>query len=127
MILDTDVIIRFVTNDDEGKAGRVEKMLKSKKKIELLDVTVAEIYWVLRSYYEFRKAKIVEVLRSLVGYKKVKCNREVLSECLKILEETNTSFVDAYVAAWAKTKDDGKVMSFDKGFDKLEGIKQIEP
>ena len=127
MVLDTDAVIRFVTNDDEGKAKRLEKFLKSNKKIYLTDVTLAEIYWVLRSFYKFEKNKVVEILRSLINFESIRCNRIVLQECLKIVGKSNVSFVDAHVAAWSKMKDDGKVMSFDRDFDKLKGIKRIEP
>lgn len=127
MILDTDVIIRYLTNDDEKKAKRFESFLKSGKTAYLTDVTVAEVYWILSSYYEFPKEKIAGVLEALISNGTIKCNSSVWQKTLDLVLENNISLIDAYCAAETIVNGDGKIMSFDRGFDKVKGITRIEP
>lgn len=65
MIVDTDIIIRFLTNDDPKKAKDFERFLNSKKKIILTDVSFAEVYWTLKSFYKFPKGEIIPALNCL--------------------------------------------------------------
>jgi len=127
MVIDSDVIIRFFTNDDKKKAARFRKFLMSKKKGYVSDVTVAEIYWTLKLFYRYSKEKIIELIESLIESSSIKCNRKVLRECLRILREKNISFIDAHTAAWSSIKDDGKILSFDRDFDKFSLVKRVEP
>lgn len=127
MVVDTDVIIRFVTRDDEGKAERFEKYLVSKKPIIITDITCAEVYWTLRFFYKSKKVGVLNALESLINTSNVSSNYEVLSQAIATLRNHNTSFGDAYIASFAKTKGKGEVLSFDRGFNKLPGIKRKEP
>ncbi len=127
MVADTDVIIRFLTNDDKKKAEAFENYLRAGKSVILTDVTFAEVYWTLRSFYKFSKPKIIEILKSLISSKSVLSNRNLLYKTLQILEHTNISFIDAYLASYSLVKNEGKVLSYDKGFDKIKQIKRFEP
>jgi len=127
MVLDADVIIRYLTNDDEKKAKRFESFLKSGKMVYLTDVTVAEVYWTLNSYYQFPKRKIVGVLEALINNGAIKCNLLVWQGTLDLILKKNVSLIDAYCATETIINGDGKIMSFDRGFDKVEGVTRIEP
>lgn len=127
MVIDTDVVIRFLTRDDSQKAQRFERFLESGKKGIITDVTFAEIYWTLNSFYKFPKHKILNILEALISYKSISSNKEVLMYVIKILREQTISFIDAYTIAYAAIKNDAKILSFDKGFDKIKEIKRLEP
>jgi len=127
MLIDTDVVIRFLTNDDVAKANQFRKFLESGRKGELVDVTVAEVYWTLKSLYQYPKLKILESLELLIDLRQIKCNRKILFNVIDVLRIKNVSFVDAYTAVCAKMKYKGKVMSFDKDYDKIKGVKRVEP
>ncbi|MCX5912385.1 MAG: PIN domain-containing protein [Deltaproteobacteria bacterium] len=53
--MDTNLFIRYLVNDDPGKADRVEKLLEqaTSGKIRLVtaDLVIAEVIWVLESAY----------------------------------------------------------------------------
>lgn len=127
MLLDTNLIIRFLLNDDPQKAIKVEKFLSRKSKdILLLDMVVAEIIWVLKSYYRFDKNLIIDKIKSLIHLHTIVCNNELLDKALGIWEKNNLSFVDAYLVATAEL-DSLKIYSYDVKFDKLKTIKRVEP
>ena len=99
-LLDTNLIIRFLVNDNPQKVSRVEKLLKNKKNINiLLDTVVAEIIWVLSSYYSLKKIEVTEKIRALIHVDTIKCNAVLINRALTLWEENNISYIDAYLAS----------------------------
>jgi len=127
MVVDSDVIIRFLTNDDSQKASRFERYLKTGKKIILTDVTFAEIYWTLASFYQFPKNKILNSLETLINHKSIICQKNILERTIQILKEYNISLIDAYNAAYASISNEAKILSFDKGLGKIKNLTRVEP
>lgn len=127
ILIDTNLIIRFLVNDDPTKAARVKKLLlESKNTSVLLDTVVAEIIWVLSSYYEQDKFSIVEKIRALIHVKLISCNKALLDRSLTIWGNNNISFIDSYIIATAELED-LKIYSYDYKFDKVRTIKRLEP
>lgn len=126
MVIDTDIIIRYFTQDDPQKADAFENFLLSDQKAVITDVTIAEVYWTLRSFYKFSKERAIEGIEALVAYRSFSLNRIILTKAIKLLKITNISFIDAYTAAYSLAKNDGQVISFDRGFDHIEGITRVK-
>ena len=127
MVVDSDVIIRYLTNDDPAKADRLEKYLSSGNQIILSEVTIAEVYWTMRSFYKFVKEETVLSIEALLVTRGVIANREIINTTLNLLKANNVSYIDAYTAAYALIKNKGAILSFDRGFDRIKGIKRHEP
>lgn len=127
MVVDTDTIIRYITRDDSTKADKFEKYIISQKHLIITDVTFAEVYWVLLSFYKFSKKNILTVLEPFITSEALDCNSEILIKTMSYLKDTNLSFIDCYTAAYSCLKSDSSVLSFDRGFDKLGDIKRVEP
>lgn len=127
--LDANLLIRFFTNDDSAKADSVENLLKKAKKDELAisDVLVAEIVWVLLSFYKLNKDEILEKLEGLLTLRNLKLNRLVLKQTLDFWQKHNISFVDAYLCAVALKNGNHAFYSFDQALDKIKEIKRLEP
>ena len=126
MIIDTDVIIRYLTHDDPKKSDRFATFLRSGKKAELADVTFAEVYWTALSFYKMNKTDTLSMLEALINRPTVVSNSSILSQTIELLRNYTVSFVDAYTAATAMFSDK-TILSFDHDFDKIPGIKRIEP
>lgn len=127
ILIDTNLIIRFLVNDDSEKASRVKKVLQEDKNTKiLLDTVVAEIVWVLSSYYEQDKLSIIDKIRALIHVKTISCNKILLDRSLAIWENNNISFIDSYICATAQLKD-LKIYSYDLKFDKISSIIRVEP
>ena len=69
--LDTNIFLRYLTNDDPEKADRVEQLLRKAASGKIVLVTtelvIAEIVWVLESYYEVDKVLIAEQVRAILA------------------------------------------------------------
>lgn len=125
-LIDTNLIIRFLTSDDSEKAINVEELLKGAGKKVLLDVVVAEIVWVLKSYYKLDKADIVDKIRALIHVKTISCSRKLLDASINAWEKNNISYIDAYLVAHAQQRD-LTIYSYDERFDKVDGVNRKEP
>ena len=125
-VIDANLILRYLLGDPE--AGRVEKLLKSKVKLLLSDVILAEIVWVLDSYYKWDRSKVVESLILLVKLPSIACNKFLLVETLMILKQQSSfDFADAYSIALMKISKIKDIYSFDKDFDKVLEVNRLEP
>ncbi len=68
--VDTNVLIRLLTQDEPAQAARVAALLK-REEIWIAKTVLLETVWVLRSLYDFEQARIVEALRALAGLERV--------------------------------------------------------
>src|SRR5438105_3406714 len=122
-VIDTNLIIRFLVNDDPQKASDVEKLLRDKTSLYLLpDPVAAEIIWVLDSFYGFDKQSIVEKIRALIHVDSIDCNEVLLNRALLFWERYSISFIDAYIAALAQ-EENMPIYSYDQKFDQIKSVK----
>lgn len=125
---DTDVLVRYLTNDDPSKAARFGHFISQKgQTIAISDVTFAETFFVLTRRYGYPSKEVATKLALLVDNSSVRCNKPRMLSALSILANHNISLADAYCAAVALETTNGQVLSFDRDFDKIAGIKRIEP
>lgn len=121
-LLDTNLIIRFLVNDNPQKVSRVEKLLVDKNNTNiLLDTIVAEIIWVLSSYYSLKKSAVIEKIRALIHVDTIDCNAILINKALSVWAENNISYIDAYLVAVANL---GNITLFSYD-DKLKSIGSI--
>lgn len=127
--IDSNLIIRFLTEDDAKKADAVEKLLRKAKKneLELPDVVIAEIVWVLLSFYQLSKNKVLEKLEGLLSLENVKINRSVLKKTIDTYRKYNLSYTDAYLIAYTLESKSNSIYSYDQGLDKVKEINRLEP
>lgn len=126
-LIDTNLIIRFLVNDDTNKANKVKKLLQNPENSNiLLDTIVAEIIWVLTSYYELDKRLVIEKIRGLIHVDSISCNKKLLDKSLSIWENNHLSFIDCYIVATAELESI-PIYSYDKKLDTVKSITRVEP
>lgn len=126
-LIDTNLIIRYLVDDDPKKSQAVENLLQKKdQKLILLDIAFAEIVWVLQSYYGLSKGEIAEKLSALLTVKSLQTSRTLLQKSLELFAQSSLSFIDSYQAAYAGLHG-LDVYSYDRDFNKAKGIKRLEP
>lgn len=126
-LLDTSLIIRFLVNDNPQKVSRVEKLLIDKKNTNiLLDTIIAEIIWVLSSYYSLKKNEVIEKIKALIHVNTIECNAVLINKALSLWEENNISYIDAYLVAVASLGNIS-LFTYDDKLKALSGITVKEP
>jgi len=130
VFVDTSVFLRFFVRDVESfyrKAkGLFEKAEKGEVKLETSDLVIAEIVWVLESYYGFSRAEIKEVVDTILETKNIKVsNNTRVKEAIDVYAKGKTDFIDACNIAYMKAKNYKKVATFAIKHFKVEGITPI--
>lgn len=67
IVLDTNVWVRYVTNDDHLQAQRAFKLLERADAVFLPKTIVLELEWVLRAVYGLKPAAIQQSLLHILG------------------------------------------------------------
>lgn len=65
--LDTNIWVRYLTNDDELQAARAMKLLANSDAVFLPKTVLLEIEWVLRAAYRVKPADIHRSLLHILG------------------------------------------------------------
>jgi predicted nucleic acid-binding protein len=131
-VIDANIILRFLTNDDPVKADACARLLEQLEKNEislwLPDLVLADIIWTLEKFYRVRKAEIGELLAPILRLRGLHCsNKEVVFTALRIYTSQNIDWTDAFVAAQMFSGRIETIYSYDRDFERIQGIIRVEP
>ena len=131
VFIDTNVFLRFFVRDVEAfylKARELfERAENGELKLETNDLVIAEIVWVLESYYDFSRSEIKNVIDAILETRNIKvANHARVKEAIDLYASGKMDFIDAYNIAFIKAKKYKTVATFDrKHFKKVEGVALI--
>jgi predicted nucleic acid-binding protein len=128
-LIDTNIILRFLLNDNLKQAEEAEKLFEKSENnsLEVPDLVFAEIYYVLTGYYKVSKKEAVSKIHAILEFEKFKVSKKLILETLNQLESRNISFVDAYLYALTRTNHNKRLYTFDKALSKLDKKKIVTP
>jgi predicted nucleic-acid-binding protein len=103
VFVDTNVFLRFLTNDDPVKAKRVETLFRQaiKGHVQLITslLVIAEIIWTLESFYHLGKADITSKVETILNTPNLICpEAEMIVMALDLYVQENIDFIDAFHA-----------------------------
>ncbi|HXF50775.1 MAG TPA: PIN domain-containing protein [Dehalococcoidia bacterium] len=130
--LDTNVLLRYLTRDDEPKARRALALMvrleRNEERALLSPMVVFETVFTLEKSYRVPRARIRELLENLLSFRGLAlAGKRVYYEALDLYERTAVSFADAYNAAFMKARGVDEIYSWDADFDRVEGVVRLEP
>mgnify|MGYP000680702151 CR=1 FL=1 len=130
--VDANVILRLITDDPPEMADAAQRTLRlvDDGDLELVvdPIVLAETVWVLSSFYGFSPSEIAPVLRTFLANEGIIGeDKTALLQALELYEDKNVDLVDALLAVQMLKHGVSKVYSFDKHFDRIKGIRRLEP
>ena len=131
--IDTNLFIRYLTNDDPKKADKVEALLADaaagKIKLTTAEMVIAEVVWVLESAYGLKNTSVAPMISAILATPGLHVtNKSVIAKALPMYAGLNIDFVDAYIAALMETLHISEIYSFDKKhISRVGKIKRLEP
>jgi predicted nucleic acid-binding protein len=131
-LIDSNVILRYLTKDPPKMAEAALRTLHDAQNgnisLLLTPLTVAEVVWVLESFYGHSKPRIAETMSQFLFCDGLEVeNLDLIVEALTLYHEKNLDFADAFLAAVALRRGPQAVYSFDQHFDRIPGITRLEP
>ena len=130
--IDTNIFIRFLTNDIPQKADACEKIFKKavakKEALFTTDLVIAEIVWVLESIYELQKEEVQDRVEKILNTPNLICpHRNLILSALTLYSEKNIDYIDAYNALVLKDEGIEELYSYDKDYDRIDWLTRLEP
>jgi len=131
--IDTNLFIRYLTNDDPEKAERVERLLADaaagKVRLVTAEMVMAETVWVLESAYGLKAAEVAPLIRAILVTPGLEVIGAALIERALVHYETKgIDFLDGYIVALMERHRLSGLYSFDKKhLGQFEGIERNEP
>lgn len=126
--VDTNVLIRHLTGDPPAPARRASGFLELSDELLLADLILAEVAYVLESFYELGRAQVADTLRASLAFPSIRVlDRELLQRAVEVYEVHRLDFADAYLVASAERTGIGVIASFDRSIDRVTTVRREEP
>lgn len=134
-LIDTNIIIRYLTRDDPAKAAACQRLFKEIRSGHLhADTTesvIAEVVYVLSSskHYNLSHSDVVTHLAPVVQLRwlRVPRKRTLLHALALYKQYSHLDFEDCINVATVEHESGSELLSYDKGFDQVAGIMRREP
>ena len=122
--LDTNVVIRYVTQDDPRQSAAAtrlfEKVLSAENPGFVSAITLCEICWVLAESYGAERDRIRAVIEGLLGSKQVVVESgELAWKALRAWQGSAADFSDALIGEIAVAHGADQLVTFDRAAAKL--------
>lgn len=129
MALDTNVLVRFLVEDDktQSKLAKklVEKAVKDEEEIFIPDLVLVETVWVLKRSHGLKKEATAKVLRMLLGARNLRFeSSDRLARAISAYEKGRGGFSGYLIREVASERDCESVATFDQVLQKEDGFEE---
>lgn len=130
--LDTNILLRYFTRDDEQKAQRALDLLirveRGEEKIITSSLVIFETVFTLQRFYKVPRQRIKELILSIISLRGLHLpGKNVYYQAFDLYVAHNISFADAYNAAYMLSEEISNIYTWDTDFDRINGIVRLEP
>jgi predicted nucleic acid-binding protein len=128
--IDTNIIVRHLTGDPPDVAQRATRFLEAAGagELRLADLVLAEVVYVLESFYKVPRGQVAEYARAIVAFPAIRVDDPaMLLRAIEVYEKERLDFADAYLVALAERSGSRVVVSFDRAIDKVDTIRRLAP
>ncbi len=130
--LDTNILLRYLTKDDEQKARRalalLSKVERGEEKVFTSPMVIFEVVFTLQRRYQVPREHIRASLGDIISLRLLDLpSKHLYVRALELYASKNMSFADAFNAVYMQSRGVSEIYSWDTDFDKLEGFARLEP
>ena len=131
--VDTNLFLRYLTNDLPDQADAVERLLVRASQHEEHLITsamvIAEIVWTLERFYKRERHEIKDKILSMLNTPGLVVEHaDLVLQAIVWYEEKNVDYIDAYNAAWMLHHAVDTIYTFDqKHFRRFTGLSAVVP
>ena len=130
-LLDTNVLIRFLTSDKTKKFRGVYTLFESLEqgdlRVELKLIVLFQVVFVLRSFYSVPREDIAAGMLGILEYKGIIVKeKKIIRRTIELWHDSKLDIVDCYLIACLEGDRQNILYSYDRDFDKFK-INRKEP
>lgn len=127
--LDTNVLVRYVTQDDPVQSPKASELIESLTTFSpgfVSLVSVVELVWVLQSCYQSARADIVTVLETLLRTRELTIEHaEIIWQALRRFTVSKADFADCLIERCAHGAGCEYTATFDLNAAKAVGMRRL--
>jgi predicted nucleic acid-binding protein len=130
-LLDTNVLIRFLTADKSPKYKTLYSFFESlehgQMRIELKLIVLFQVIFVLKSFYRVPKKQFIDGMKNILKFRGIHIKEmKIVLRTLELWLNHNIEIVDCYLIACIEGDTQNLLYSYDHDFDKFK-INRKEP
>lgn len=130
--LDTNILLRYLTCDDPDRAPAALDLLtrveRGQERVVTSPLVIFETVFTLQKRYRFPKDQIRQAIADLIAMRGLQLpNKALWIDALDLFVSQNIPFVDAYNAVYMRSRGLTEIYSWDGDFDRIAGIRRVEP
>jgi uncharacterized protein len=130
--LDTNILLRYLTRDNEQMAEQALNLLmrveRGEEKVITSSLVIFETIFTLQRSYKVPRQQIREQMLPIISMRGLHLpDKSVFYKSLDLYVTKNIPFADAYNAVYMMSEEVFNIYSWDKDFDKIDGITRLEP
>jgi predicted nucleic-acid-binding protein len=118
--VDTDVLVRYLTWDDESQARAAARIIDSGETLAISTIVLSELSWVLKRAYRYQIDEIADAIRRIITSRNVEVDRPTAEAGLRMMERSG-DFADGVIEADAVRAKSRHIVTFDQDFARLQG------
>jgi predicted nucleic-acid-binding protein len=128
--LDTNVLVRYLTQDDARQALRasacIEDAIKRGESCFVNPVVLAELIWVLEECYGYGKAQLLELLGKLLAARQLEiAQKDCVRKAVEDYRQSRADFADCLIG-WINQQSGCKyTYTFDKALQRIPTFQQL--
>jgi predicted nucleic-acid-binding protein len=127
--LDTNVIVRFLVQDDpeqSAAAGRVFDSFTAEAPGFISAISIVELVWVLQSCYEASRRDIHGVMENLLRSRELVVERaELIWQSLRVFTKGNADFADCVIERCGQAAGCNHTITFDQNAAKSASMELL--
>lgn len=124
--VDTNIFIEVFTRLGK-KSDACKHLLETAKNLVTSSLVFSEVEWVLRSFYELPKRDVVRCLEKILTLNIEIDNKKTLLSAVQFYKENFVDWTDCFNIFLMKNEGVQTMYSYDKGVQKFDWIKRLEP
>lgn len=127
--LDSNVLIRFLTRDNEEQFVVASRLLEQAidRSLFLSQIVLVEINWVLRRVYGHQRADVLQILDDLMDARQFTIeDRERVVQAIALARSTRADFSDALIALGNEARGCRRTATFDIDALEVEQMIRVE-
>lgn len=128
--IDTNVLVRYITQDVPEQAAIAEQLLdrlNSDNPGFVSREVVIEVVWVLERSYGFTRPQITEVLTTLIGAENLTVESdEDVARATFIFEQSRADFPDLVILMASERAGCERLYTFDRRFARMDGVELLD-
>jgi predicted nucleic-acid-binding protein len=124
--LDTNVLLRYLLEDDTAQAARAARELERDERFLVDGIVLCELVWVLEAAYGFSRNDVVLALERIVSTAQFEIeSKDLVLAALADFRRSTADFSDCLIGRRNRSAGAAETVTFDRSLKSLEGFRLL--